>query len=182
VSPLWQGVITVTDNRPRYLVLRERAREMRRAPTPAEAELWKRLRDGRLGGWHFERQFIVGEFIVDFYCHALGLVVEVDGEVHAAQRERDAERDAILASQGLRVLRFSNERVLGDTYAVLREIRRAAEDSPRRRTDGDVRPGADPPLKGRVRRRRRGEGSGRSVGICECEGERGGDCGRPGLR
>ncbi len=119
-------------NREHYLVLRERARAMRRNPTPAEAELWKRLRDGRLGGQHFARQFVVGEFIVDFYCHAAGLAVELDGQVHADQRERDAERDAYLGERGLRVVRFPNERVLGDIYGVLREIREAVEDSPRR--------------------------------------------------
>jgi very-short-patch-repair endonuclease len=106
---------------------------MRRAPTPAEAELWKRVRDGRLGGLHFERQLVVEEFIVDFYCRTARLVVEVDGEIHESQTGRDAERDAFLTALGLRVLRFPNALVLKDIYAVLHEIRLAAEDSPRQR-------------------------------------------------
>lgn len=144
-------VVIVSIDRERYLALRERAREMRREPTLAEAALWKRLRNGRLGRWHFERQFVVGEFIVDFYCHAARLVVEVDGPVHDHQTERDEDRDATLVSQGLRVLRFPNERVLRDICAILSEIRRAAEDSPRPAVQGD------PPLKRRVRCRQRAE-------------------------
>jgi very-short-patch-repair endonuclease len=87
----------------------QRAKELRRDMTPAERALWQHLRANRLGGFHFRRQQIIGGFIVDFYCHAAGLVVEVDGDVHTKQPEYDAERDRILAGRGLRVLRFQNE-------------------------------------------------------------------------
>ncbi len=93
----------------KYNALRDRAREMRRNPTRAEAVLWERLRAHRLGDLHFQRQYVVGEFIADFYCHSGQLVVEVDGEVHADLVVRDGERDAFLAARGLRVLRFPND-------------------------------------------------------------------------
>ena len=101
---------------------RELAYTMRRNMTPTEATLWQRLRAGRLRGLHFRRQQIIDGFIADFYCHAVGLVVEVDGPVHEETREYDAERDRILATRGLKLLRIPNDRVLNDIQAVLREI------------------------------------------------------------
>ncbi len=109
--------------------LAEQARAMRRAMTAAEKCLWERLRHHRLGGLHFRRQQRLGPFIVDFYCHEARLVVEVDGEVHEQQRERDAERDRFLASGGLRILRFPNDQVLYNTEAVVAEIAAVARSS-----------------------------------------------------
>jgi very-short-patch-repair endonuclease len=82
---------------------REAAREFRRGPTRAETILWQALRGGKLGGLHFRRQQVIDGYIVDFYCHAARLVVEVDGSVHEYQRGEDAEReqaleDAVFAS------------------------------------------------------------------------------------
>ena len=74
--------------------LQESARQLRQEMTPAEAILWKHLRTDQLGGLHFRRQQVLDGYIVDFYCHAAQLVIEVDGEVHASQHEYDAERDA----------------------------------------------------------------------------------------
>ena len=106
--------------------LQEQARKFRRKMTPAEEQLWEALRDSRLGGLHFRRQQVIDSFIADFYCHAAGLMVEVDGEVHDRQTERDAARDSFLQGRGLLVLRFTNRRVLNDPRAVLREIHAAA--------------------------------------------------------
>ncbi len=100
----------------------ERALEMRRAPTPEERLLWERLRRNALGGLHFRRQQIIDGFIVDFYCHAAGLVVEIDGPIHDERQSYDEERDAILASRGLRILRFSNEEVRADIRSVLARV------------------------------------------------------------
>lgn len=61
----------------------QRARELRREMTPAERLLWARLRANRLQGFHFRRQQIIEPYIVDFYCHQAGLIIEVDGDVHA---------------------------------------------------------------------------------------------------
>ena len=108
--------------------LAEAALKMRRNMTGAEATLWRFLRANRLGGLQFRRQQVIDRFIADFYCHAAGLVVEVDGGVHDQQRARDAERDHAITSRGLRVLRFSNEQVVSDTQGVLREILRVARE------------------------------------------------------
>ena len=59
----------------------QRARELRREMTPAEKILWQELRGNKLGV-HFRRQQIIAGFIVDFYCHKVGLVIEVDGDIH----------------------------------------------------------------------------------------------------
>ena len=99
-----------------------RAKELRRNMTPEEKVLWQRLRANRLGGFHFRRQQVIDGFIVDFYCHAAGLVVEVDGDVHRQQVEYDAERDRVLAARGLQVMRVSNGEVRDDVEEVLERI------------------------------------------------------------
>ncbi len=99
-----------------------RAKELRRRMTPAERVLWSHLRKNQLEGFHFRRQQVIDGFIVDFYCHAAGLVVEVDGEIHQKQAEYDKERDRILAARGLRVLRFQNREVLENLPEVLNRI------------------------------------------------------------
>ncbi|MEB3343061.1 DUF559 domain-containing protein, partial [Okeania sp.] len=76
----------------------------------------------RLNGWHFRRQQIIDGFIVDFYCHCAGVVVEVDGEIHLQQFEYDVERDRILLMRGIRLLRFKNEEVRQQLDRVLISI------------------------------------------------------------
>lgn len=99
-----------------------RSRELRQTMTPSERLLWARLRGGRLGGQKFRRQQIIAGFIADFYCDAAGLVVEVDGPIHATQRAYDARRDQVFRERGLRVLRVTNADVQRDIEAVLRTI------------------------------------------------------------
>src|SRR6267154_46572 len=96
-----------------------RAKQLRRQMTPAERVLWQALRSNRLSGFHFRRQQVIDGFIVDFYCHAAALIVEVDGSIHADQADYDAERDRILASRGFRILRVTNEQVMGAMAEVL---------------------------------------------------------------
>jgi very-short-patch-repair endonuclease len=86
----------------------ERARQMRAEPTPAEALVWKKLRKRQLGGLKFRRQHIIHAYIVDFYCPAARLVIEIDGAVHEKQEEYDQERDKILQELGYQVIRFKN--------------------------------------------------------------------------
>ena len=99
-----------------------RAKELRQNMTPAEYRLWNSLRANRLGGWHFRRQQIIVGFIVDFYCHKAGLVVEVDGPIHQYQQEADAHREDVLIASGLKILRFSNREVMNDLTRVLTDI------------------------------------------------------------
>jgi very-short-patch-repair endonuclease len=100
----------------------QRARELRKEMTPQEKILWQHLRGNRLQGLHFRRQQVIDGFIVDFYCHAAGLVVEVDGPIHEAQANYDAERDRVLSGRGVQLLRLRNEGVNGDISAVLNRI------------------------------------------------------------
>lgn len=102
--------------------LKARAQELRRNMTPAEAKLWERLRANRLEGYHFRRQQIIDGYIVDFYCHAVGLVVEVDGAVHFDQQDYDRRRDDHLRALGLTVLRFFNTEVNKEMDTVLSVI------------------------------------------------------------
>ncbi|CAN5381735.1 hypothetical protein BH24GEM3_BH24GEM3_21670 [soil metagenome] len=98
------------------------ARELRKEPTLAERTLWEAISKRRLGGLRFRRQHPVGRFILDFYCPGQRLAIELDGEVHDSQTERDAERTAVLQAAGIRVLRFRNEQVLHELPVVLHRI------------------------------------------------------------
>ncbi len=106
----------------------QRAKALRRTMTPEERILWEHLRARRLNGLKFRRQQVIDGFIVDFYCHAAGVVVEVDGPVHQRQRDYDAERDRILAARGLRILRFTNQEVRERLAEVLNRIAQACEE------------------------------------------------------
>jgi very-short-patch-repair endonuclease len=107
-------------------VVEQVARALRRDLTPAERRLWSALRGHQLSGIGFRRQHPVGRFILDFCAPSHRLAIEVDGPVHDAQRERDAERTAVLRAHGYRVLRLRNEEIVGDMPAVLARIREAA--------------------------------------------------------
>ena len=102
--------------------LQQAAWQLRSRMTPAEMVLWEALRERRLNGLRFRRQHPVGQFILDFYCSQLKLVVELDGGVHDAQVEQDATRTAYLGTYGCRVIRFRNEDILADLPAILDQI------------------------------------------------------------
>jgi very-short-patch-repair endonuclease len=106
----------------------QRAKELRKEMTPEEKMLWQHLRGNRLQGLLFRRQQVIDGFIVDFYCHAAGLAVEVDGPIHEAQADYDAERDRVLSGRGLRMLRLRNEEVSGNLSAVLNRIAAACSE------------------------------------------------------
>ncbi|PKO13193.1 MAG: restriction endonuclease [Chloroflexi bacterium HGW-Chloroflexi-10] len=101
---------------------KRQARQLRREMTPPEKHLWQSLRANRLGGFHFRRQQIIDGYIVDFYCHAADMVIELDGPIHKGQKVYDERRQKYLESQGLTVLRFTNQQVLEDKDQVLTEI------------------------------------------------------------
>ena len=91
--------------------------------TPSEKLLWKYLSNRGLIGAKFRRQHPVGGFIIDFYCSAARLGVEVDGEIHADRVEYDREREAVLNSRGIRIIRFKNDQVLNSLDSVLKVIK-----------------------------------------------------------
>jgi very-short-patch-repair endonuclease len=102
--------------------LKPLARQMRHNPTAAEDKLWQHLRNKQLLGYKFRRQHAIDRFIVDFYCREACLVVEVDGSSHDYTQQEDAIRQEFLESQGLRIIRFTNDQVLNQTGAVLEQI------------------------------------------------------------
>ena len=97
------------------------ARQLRREPTPAERHAWSLLRNRRLLGLRFRRQHVLHGFIVDFYCPALKLVLEVDGNPHddATQASYDDARTAWLKSAGYRLIRVRNRDL---TLEILEEL------------------------------------------------------------
>ena len=109
--------------------LRDTARLLRKQATPAERKLWEKLRKRRLGGERFRRQYGVGSFILDFYCPARQLGIEIDGGGHSEleQYVRDSHRDRYLKDHGIRVLRFWNSQIERGMEEVLDEILRVIE-------------------------------------------------------
>ncbi|WP_022822323.1 endonuclease domain-containing protein [Hymenobacter norwichensis] len=102
-------------------------RTLRSNLTPAEASLWKALQRSQLAGRKFRRQHGIGPYIVDFYCPAEKLVVELDGAGHftASGEAQDVERDTYLLGTGLKVLRFENKLVAQHLESVLATIEAA---------------------------------------------------------
>ncbi len=107
---------------------RVRAKQLRRTMTKAETLLWRYLKAHHVDGLGFRRQTPIGPYIADFCCHAARIVIEVDGASHDwdERQKRDVARDQWLASQGYRVLRFTNDDVLRHLEGVVTTIREAA--------------------------------------------------------
>jgi len=102
---------------------RQFARALRQQPTRAEENLWAQLRGSRFHGAKFRRQVPFDRYVVDFYCHAAKLAVELDGRQHEWFAEYDAGRTEVLERVGIRVIRFTNEEVCGDLDCVLTRLR-----------------------------------------------------------
>jgi predicted helicase/very-short-patch-repair endonuclease len=103
-------------------VLLQKAKELRQKQTPAEQMLWQCLRANQLHDAKFRRQHNIGQYIVDFYCHAAKLVIELDGGIHELQKDRDSDRDTYLKANGLQVLRLQNEEITQNLPQVLQII------------------------------------------------------------
>ena len=104
--------------------LLEFAKSMRQSATDAEHLMWQILRAKRLMNLKFRRQHIVAPYIVDFYCHEIGLVIELDGSQHGTDDaiEYDTERTKFLEALGLRVVRYWNYEVLNQADFVLENL------------------------------------------------------------
>jgi very-short-patch-repair endonuclease len=100
----------------------ERAHKLRREATDVERWLWQRLRRAQIDGASFRRQHPAGNYILDFYCPALRLAIELDGGQHATAVQRDRVRDAWLSRQGVTLLRFWNSDVIGNLSGVMEVI------------------------------------------------------------
>ena len=103
--------------------LRLIARELRKNLTYGEARLWKYLKSKQFDGYDFHRQKPIGNYIVDFYCPELDLIIEIDGGTHDEKRyDNDQVRQKYLESLGLKVIRFSEYEVLKRLDDVLQTI------------------------------------------------------------
>ena len=117
---LGRGKITMKID-PQLLVF---AKTMRTNATDAESLMWQLLRAKRFMNLKFLLQHVIAPYIVDFYCHELGLVLELDGSQHNKEdgRAYDAERTKFLEALGLKVVRYRNYEVLEQTDVVLEDL------------------------------------------------------------
>jgi very-short-patch-repair endonuclease len=107
---------------------RSRAKQLRRAMTPAETLLWRYLKAHRVDELGFRRQMPIRNYVADFLCLSVKLIVELDGESHNFEETQKADRirDAFFASEGFEVVRFTNEQVLSNLEGVVGAIRQLA--------------------------------------------------------
>jgi very-short-patch-repair endonuclease len=92
----------------------QRARDLRRESSPAERKAWELLRDRRLSGVKFRRQYPIGPYFADFACISHRLVIEIDGDHHDFQIEADARRTVALEREGWRVILFPAREVFAN--------------------------------------------------------------------
>ena len=105
-------------------IRRAAAKKLRANTTPHERILWCALKELPIEGTHFRRQAPIGRYVVDFFCPAKRLIIELDGGHHnaAATAQHDSERQAWLEKEGYRVIRFWNSDITGDLRAVMEKI------------------------------------------------------------
>ena len=106
------------------------ARHLRRNLSRAETILWQHLRKRQLQGLRFRRQFPIANYITDFACPEIKLIIEVDGETHSSASEmaHDKARTEFLESEGWQVLRYWNKDIYDNLEGVLDAIAEAARD------------------------------------------------------
>ena len=106
-----------------------KAQFLRRNETKAEKLLWEKLRNNQLEGLKFRRQHPVNIYIADFYCHKFKLIIELDGDYHdqEEQKQKDEVRTEVLRLNDLKIIRFKNEEVEQDINQVLTAIKNKIE-------------------------------------------------------
>ena len=112
-------------------LIKNTARQLRKDQTDGESVFWYIVRDRRLAGKKFLRQYPIlfkwnGKkrfLIADFYCHEAKLIIEVDGGIHEKQKDYDKFRDFVLESMGMKVLRFSNETIINNPEKVEKSLK-----------------------------------------------------------
>jgi len=102
----------------------EKRRELRKKETKFESILWDKLKNRKFMNLKFRRQYGIGDYIVDFYCPKLKLVVEVDGEIHDIKEvlEYDKVREAFINGLGIKIIRFKNVEIIEDLNDVLKRL------------------------------------------------------------
>ena len=112
----------VTQNLPYNSALLNRAKKLRKAGVLSEVVFWRQVRSKSFSGIDFDRQRIIGNYIVDFYVKSLGLVIEIDGSSHNEKDNYDEIRETFIKSLGLKIYRISEPRVMHDLENVMREL------------------------------------------------------------
>jgi len=110
------------ENLPYNPQLKSRARALRKAGNYPEVIYWKYVNKGKFWKIDFDRQRIIGNYIVDFYVKSLGIVIEIDGESHNNKEDYDLKREGYFKILGLRVFKISSYRILNDLENVLYEL------------------------------------------------------------
>lgn len=110
-------------------IFKERRKELRKTGTSAENTLWKFIRNKKLGGVKFFRQYSIGPYVLDFYCPEVRVAIELDGGYHIKneQKEYDKERTWFLRDKDIFVLRFWNNDILNNLELVLEKIKSKVE-------------------------------------------------------
>jgi very-short-patch-repair endonuclease len=100
------------------------ARVLRNNMTRAEIILWSRLREKKINGYKFRRQQPIFNYIVDFYCHELNLIIEVDGEIHSLNENQkyDLKRDNLLKINGYHIIRLTNLEIETELDSTINKI------------------------------------------------------------
>jgi len=111
-----------TKDLPYNRYLKERARKLRKARNLSEVLFWMQVHKGKFWEIDFDRQRIIGNYIVDFYIKSLSLIIEIDGSSHIGKEVYDAKRQAYLESFGLKFYRIEDARVKNDLYSVMEEL------------------------------------------------------------
>jgi len=101
---------------------KEKRRRLRNNPTYTEKVLWLSLRKRQILGVRFLRQYGVNYFVIDFYAPKIKLAIEVDGSSHIGKEEYDAERQKYIESFDIKMIRFTDEQVMGNTNNVVKSI------------------------------------------------------------
>ena len=110
------------ENLPYNSRLKERAKGLRKAGNYPEVVFWQQVHKRKFHSIDFDRQRIIGSYIVDFYIKTLGLVIEIDGESHNDKESYDEKREAYLVSLGLKVFRTNDLNILHDLENVMKEL------------------------------------------------------------
>ena len=105
-------------------------RQLRKQMPEAEALVWSKLRGKQILGYGFRRQYSVGPYVIDFYCPAIKLAVEIDGDSHFQEgaESDDKRREGFIKSFGIRFLRVTNEEVYRNMPGVLEAITRVVQE------------------------------------------------------
>ncbi len=102
--------------------LKKLAQELRSSGNLSEVIFWNKVKNGQFRGYRFNRQKIIGNYIVDFYCADCRVVIEIDGFSHKLKGTADSERDLFLRSLGLEIIRIDVKDIFNDIDEVIQRL------------------------------------------------------------